>query len=141
AASKRSRDAFRPRGPRAAWVRPWNAKVYQARSPLWRTRGLLDSTAVSPGVFDLVVAAALVLGFLLGRARGFAWQVSGIATLALGYLCAAASASLVARAFPETWPLDLRVFAAWSAVYALVTIGVYFVTLKLSKKIRELELE
>ncbi|MBI3725021.1 CvpA family protein [bacterium] len=93
------------------------------------------------GAFDLVVVVALVLGYLVGRAKGFLWQLSGILTLALGYVFAAALSRLVARAFPGSWPEDLRSFAAWAAIYAVVSIGVYLVFMKLQKRIRELEFE
>jgi len=93
------------------------------------------------GAYDLVVILALVLGYFVGRAKGFVWQLSGIATLALGYVAASALWRPVAAAFPGDWPADLRSFAAWAAIYAVVSIGVYLVSLKLEKRIRELEFE
>jgi uncharacterized membrane protein required for colicin V production len=96
---------------------------------------------VSFGPFDLVVVVVLVAGFIHGRSKGLAWQLSGIATLALGYVAAAAGSSVLAPIFPDAWPIDVKRFAAWIAVYALVSVGVYLVTLKLSKKIKEHELE
>lgn len=93
------------------------------------------------GPYDLVVIVCLGAGFFQGRAKGLAWQLSGIATLFLGYVAATAGSSSLARFFPDAWPLDVRKFAAWVAVYGLVCIGVYLVTLKLSKKLKEHELE
>ncbi|MEZ0230975.1 MAG: hypothetical protein ACAI25_20315, partial [Planctomycetota bacterium] len=58
------------------------------------------------GPYDLVVVVTLGAGFFHGRAKGLSWQLSGIATLVLGYLAATAGSSLLAPLFPDAWPLD-----------------------------------
>jgi uncharacterized membrane protein required for colicin V production len=94
-----------------------------------------------PGPFDVLVLAVLAVGYVLGRAKGFAWQVSGIATLALGFVAATVGSRAVAGFFPDAWPLDARRFAGWTAIYALVSIAIYVVTLGLSKKLKDLQLD
>src|SRR4051812_24557155 len=93
------------------------------------------------GPYDVLVIAVLAVGWALGRAKGFAWQLSGIATLAVGFLAAAAGSSVVARLFPDAWPLDVRRFAAWTAIYAAVTVAIYLLTLALQKKLKDLQLD
>jgi uncharacterized membrane protein required for colicin V production len=93
------------------------------------------------GPYDVLVLAVLAIGWVLGRAKGFAWQVSGIATLVLGFIAATAGSSSLAPFFPDTWPLDLRRFAAWTAIYGGVSVVIYLITLALSKKLKELELD
>lgn len=93
------------------------------------------------GPYDVLVIVALALGWFAGRSKGFAWQVSGIATLFLGFVAAAAGAGSVAPFFPDAWPQDLRRYAAWTAIYASVSIAIYVATLALSKKLKQLELD
>jgi uncharacterized membrane protein required for colicin V production len=93
------------------------------------------------GPYDVLVLAVLAVGYVAGRSKGFAWQVSGIATLVFGLIAAAAGSRVVARFFPDAWNEDVRRFAAWVAIYAVVEIAIYLVTLALSKKIKEHELD
>jgi uncharacterized membrane protein required for colicin V production len=96
---------------------------------------------VTFGPYDLVALVVLLAGFVHGRTKGFAWQLSGIATLALGYAAATAGAVVLSPLFPDAWTPDLKRFAAWVVTFAIVSVAVYFVTLRLSKKIKEHELE
>ncbi|HZV01924.1 MAG TPA: CvpA family protein [Planctomycetota bacterium] len=93
------------------------------------------------GPYDVLVVGALVAGFIHGRAKGFAWQVSGIATLGLGYLGASAGAAFLFPLFPDAWPVDLKKLAAWIGTYIVVTVAVYLATLRLEEKIKEKKLE
>ncbi len=93
------------------------------------------------GPYDVLVVGALVAGFIHGRAKGFAWQVSGIATLGLGYVGASAGAAVLFPLFPDAWPVDLKKLAAWIGTYVVVTVGVYLATLRLEEKIKEKKLE
>ncbi len=97
--------------------------------------------SVALGPYDLFVLVALVIGFLHGRSKGLSWQLSGIATLGLGYLGATAGAAVLSPLFPDAWPDDVKRLSAWIATYALVSVAIYVLTLKLSKKLKENELE
>jgi uncharacterized membrane protein required for colicin V production len=112
-------------------------------APLSLVRGSVARTllSVTLGPYDLFVLVALVLGFLHGRSKGLSWQVSGIATLGLGYLGATAGAAVLPPLFPDAWPDDVKKLSAWIATYALVSVAIYVLTLKLSKKLKENELE
>lgn len=93
------------------------------------------------GPYDLLVLAVLGVGYFMGRAKGLAWQLSGIATLVLGFVAATAGAKMVAPLFPNAWSQDLKRYAAWTAIYASVSIAIYLLTLALSKKLKQLELD
>jgi uncharacterized membrane protein required for colicin V production len=88
------------------------------------------------GIYDLLTLGVLVLGYAMGRSRGFAWQVSGLITLVVGGLCA----TVLSR--PLAGPLGgglLGRFAAWVLLYAAVAVCLYVLTLKFKHKLEELE--
>jgi len=99
---------------------------------------LLTLAQVPIGVFDAVTVAVAAISYGLGRKKGLVWQLSGVATLILGGVCATILARPVGALFGEG---ILVRFAAWVLVYALVAICLYVLSLKLKHRIEKLEFD
>ncbi|MEZ6185533.1 MAG: CvpA family protein [Planctomycetota bacterium] len=90
------------------------------------------------GVFDLLVIGVGCVGYALGRARGLAWQVSGILTLLVGGAAATALCRPVGALFTDG---ILGRFVGWIAVYAIVATALYVLTLSFREKLKEIEFD
>lgn len=91
---------------------------------------------MAPGVFDVVTLAVGAVGYLLGRSRGLVWQASGLVTLVGGGVCATVLSRPLGQQFADG---VAGRFVAWVAVYAVVALCLYVLTLKFKNKIKELE--
>jgi uncharacterized membrane protein required for colicin V production len=93
---------------------------------------------LSLGVFDLVTLGVGAVGYLLGRSRGLLWQASGLLTLIGGGLCA----TVLSRPLGHLFAAGVAGrFVAWLAVYVVVAVCLYVLTLKFKARIKELEYE
>ncbi len=90
------------------------------------------------GLFDAVTAGTALAGYTLGRSRGLAWQVCGLLTLLGGGCCATVLSRPLGPVFREGVAGQLL---AWIVVYAVVAACLYVLTLKLKRRIDELEYE
>jgi hypothetical protein len=90
------------------------------------------------GVFDLLTLAVAVVGYALGRSRGFAWQVSGLVTLVGGAICATVLSRPLGPLFGEG---ILGAFAAWVVIYAVIAICLYVLTLRFKGKLEDMEFD
>jgi hypothetical protein len=90
------------------------------------------------GVFDLLTLAVAVVGYALGRSRGFAWQVSGLVTLVGGAICATVLSRPLGPLFGEG---ILGAFAAWVVIYAVIAICLYVLTLRFKDKLEDMEFD
>jgi uncharacterized membrane protein required for colicin V production len=99
---------------------------------------LLTLAQVPIGVFDALTVAVAAISYGLGRKKGLVWQLSGVATLILGGICATVLARPVGALFGDG---ILTRFAAWVLVYALVAICLYVLSLKLKHRIEKLEFD
>lgn len=93
---------------------------------------------MTPGAFDLVTLAVGAVGYALGRSRGLVWQASGLLTLVGGGLCATVLSRPLGRLFADG---VAGRFVAWLAVYAVVAVCLYVLTLKFKHRIKELEFD
>ncbi len=99
---------------------------------------MLTLAQVPIGVFDALTVAVAAISYGLGRKKGLVWQLSGVATLVLGGICATILARPVGALFGEG--ILIR-FAAWALIYALVAICLYVLSLKLKHRIEKLEFD
>ena len=90
------------------------------------------------GLFDGLTLAVAAIGYAMGRSKGFVWQLSGIATLILGSVCATILATPVGGLIR---PGVLGEFVAWLAVYLSVTVCLYVLTLRLKRRLDDWDLE
>ncbi|MCO5165951.1 MAG: CvpA family protein [Planctomycetes bacterium] len=93
---------------------------------------------MTPGAFDVVTLAVGAVGYMLGRSRGLVWQASGLVTLVGGGLCATVLSRPLGRLFADG---VAGRFVAWLAVYAVVAVCLYVLTLKFKHRIQELEFD
>lgn len=91
-----------------------------------------------PGLVDLLALAVAGVGYVMGRSKGFAWQLSGLLTLLGGGACATVLSQPLAAACGGG---VLGRFAAWVAIYAVVAICLYIVTLRFRHRLKEMELD
>lgn len=100
---------------------------------------LLSLAQSSPvGIFDALTVVVAAVSYGIGRKRGLVWQLSGVATLLVGGACATILARPVGELFAEG---IVGRFAGWVAVYALVAICLYVLSLKLKHRIEKLEFD
>lgn len=99
---------------------------------------MLTLAQVPIGVFDALTVAVAAISYGLGRKKGLVWQLSGVATLVLGGICATVLARPVSGLFGEG---ILVRFASWVLIYALVAICLYVLSLKLKHRIEKLEFD
>ncbi|MCA8924654.1 MAG: CvpA family protein [Planctomycetes bacterium] len=90
------------------------------------------------GLFDVVVIGVALVGYALGRARGLAWQISGLLTLLLGGAAATVLSRPVGALFHDG---ILGRFVGWIAVYAIVATALYVLTLSFREKLKEIEFD
>jgi len=90
------------------------------------------------GLFDVVVIGVALVGYALGRARGLAWQISGLLTLLLGGVSATVLCRPVGALFSDG---ILGRFVGWIAVYLVVATALYVLTLSFREKLKEIEFD
>ena len=90
------------------------------------------------GLFDVVVIGVALVGYALGRARGLAWQISGLLTLLLGGVSATVLCRPVGALFNDG---ILGRFVGWIAVYLVVATALYVLTLSFREKLKEIEFD
>jgi len=90
------------------------------------------------GAYDVLTLAVAAACYLLGRSRGLVWQLSGLATLVGGGICATVLSKPVGLLFGSGL---LARFLAWVLIYAAVAVCLYVLTLKFRDRIKELEFD
>lgn len=90
------------------------------------------------GLYDLLTLIVAAVGYGIGRKRGLVWQLSGIATLVVGGVCATI---LCHPLGPLIHDGLLGRFAAWIGIYAAVSICLYLISLRLKHRLEEAELD
>ena len=90
------------------------------------------------GLYDLLTLIVGAVGYAIGRKRGLVWQLSGIATLIVGGVCATILCNPLGPMIHEGL---LGRFAAWIGVYAAVSICLYLISLRLKHRLEEAELD
>lgn len=89
--------------------------------------------------FDIGALITLGTFFLLGRSKGFAWQVAGIASLILGYIAARIFSAPLSAALELG--SGLGSFVSWLIIYILVATGVYLIARGFKRSLKEKELD
>ena len=90
------------------------------------------------GLYDLLTLIVGAVGYGIGRKRGLVWQLSGIATLIVGGVCATILCNPLGPLIHDGL---LGRFAAWIGVYAAVSICLYLISLRLKHRLEEAELD
>lgn len=90
-------------------------------------------------VFDLFVLIVLVISFALGRSKGFAWQVAGLASLICGDLAARRFGPLVVDKLGLSHPLSP--FIGWVVIYILVAVSLYLTAWKFRKFLEKQDID
>ena len=90
-------------------------------------------------LFDIAMLICLVIAFLFGRKRGFAFQAAGFASLFAGHYAARTFAPILKTKLQIDSPFANVI--SWGIVYFAVAVGLFVIAAWVRSKLKEKDLE